>query len=292
MKRLVAPILAVILLVAGAVAVLEYTSGDAATAELVVTELEGEVHVVNADGASENVVRGLLLDPHDRVSTGSGSRAVLSLGDTSRIRLGPLSSVQYVGRDDQAITLELEGGAVQATVRPGATALRVGNRGREVLATDGAFEMGLAEDGTLVVEMSDGAAMTSGFDGVSQLSAGDRATVSSDGSAGIEPIPAKLLLTVNPPIERKTREKTAIITGKTTPGATVTVSGGVRAVQHLADRYGNFSVEIALVEGDHTLSVEAVDPLGKTAVVDDHSILAKWSGPSVGADVHPTDSPH
>lgn len=292
MKRLVAPILAVILLVAGAVAVLEYTSGDAATAKLVVTELEGEVHVVNADGASENVVRGLLLDPHDRVSTGSGSRAVLSLGDTSRIRLGPLSSVQYVGRDDQAITLELEGGAVQATVRPGATALRVGNRGREVLATDGAFEMGLAEDGTLVVEMSDGAAMTSGFDGVSQLSAGDRATVSSDGSAGIEPIPAKLLLTVNPPIERKTREKTAIITGKTTPGATVTVSGGVRAVQHLADRYGNFSVEIALVEGDHTLSVEAVDPLGKTAVVDDHSILAKWSGPSVGADVHPTDSPH
>lgn len=280
---MVAPALAVIVLVAGAVAVAQYVTDDAATAELVLTEIDGDVHVLSANGESEAVVRGLMLDPRDRITTGSASRAVLSLGDTAGIRLGPSTSVQYVGRDDQAITLELEGGALQATVRPGATALRVGNRGREVLATDGAFGMGLADDGTMVIEMTEGIAAPSGIEGVSQLTAGERVTVQPDGAATTAPIPSDLLLHVEWPAVTRTKEHSLLVAGQTDASALITVRGGQKAVQVRADTTGRFETRIDLVEGAREIVVEAIDPLGKTAIPVQYTITAVFSGPSIRA---------
>jgi hypothetical protein len=282
MKRLVAPILAVIVLVAGAVAVLDYVSDDAGTAELVMSDIEGEVHVVSETGESVTVGQGMLLDPHVRISTGGASRVVLSIDQSSRIRLGPYSSVNYKSRDDQAITLELEGGAIQATVRPGARALRVGNAGRDLLTTDGSFGMGLAEDGTLVVEMSEGSAVTSGFEGVSQVTAGDRVTVTGTGTASVMPIPSELLLHVTtPPVAIRTNKKSTIVRGQSVPGALITVFGGEPPKQVPTDSEGNFEAEVFLLEGDHTLTVEAVDPLGRTRHDEGYSVYADWHG--VGA---------
>jgi hypothetical protein len=269
-KRLAVPLLSVILLVAAAIAVLSYLSEEPQKARLVIAEIQGEVTVTGPDGSRQTGITGGVLKADDRVATGQASRAVLEIGDDTRIRLDPESTVQVGSQDDQSVTLELEGGALQATVRPGAAALRVGSRDRYVLTTDGSFEMGVGDDGILVVEMSEGQAMTSGFEGVSpQLSAGDRATVAADGTASIQPIAEELLLAVQWPEQKRTRETIRTVAGTTTPGARVRVEGGARSVESTADGAGRFELEVPLRSGRNDLRVEAIDQLGHTNSVDD-----------------------
>lgn len=279
-KRLLGPALAMIILVAGAITLLSYLGGDSAPVGLVLAESEGSVHITDAQGHESEVAAGTVLAPQERVATGPSSRAVLTLGDEGRIRLGPNSTVQVRAQSDDAVTLELEGGALQATVRPGTSALRVGNRGREVLATDAVFEMGLGDEGTLVVEASEGGVATTGFEGVSAVQAGERATVGADGVAQIAPLSNNLLLAVQWPTETRTREQRTQVSGTTVPGARVKVSGGEQPVEVYADRVGKFQVEVALLHGPNALAVEAVDPLGKVAQVDGFRIEVDQRGPT------------
>jgi hypothetical protein len=286
-KRWLAPVLAVVLLVAAAIAILSYTQEETVRSDLTLIEIDGEVHVIGGDGKAEQVTDGLVLDAKDRVSTGLASRAVLAMGADSRIRLGPQAVVEVVAHDEQGVTLELEGGALQATVRPGPTALRIGSNGREVVATDATFEMGVGEDGTLVVEVSEGAAATSGMTGVAELHAGERATVSSQGAGVVTPVTSELMLAVAWPLPGKTAVPTQLVSGSTAPGALVNVRGGGKVVQVKADLEGKFTVEVPLIEGDNALSAEATDPLGKVASVDGVTILLKTKGPGFNAGIKP-----
>lgn len=275
MKRWLVPVLAVVVLVAAAFAILSYTQDEAVQSDLVLMEVDGEVRVIGGDGKAETVAAGLALDPKDRVTTGLSSRAVLAMGPTSRIRLGPQSTVQVVAHDDRAVTLELEGGALQATVRPGPTALRIGSNGREVVATDAVFEMGVGDDGTLVVEVTEGAAATSGIAGIAEVRSGERATVAGDGTGVVSPVAADLLLAVTWPEVLRTKESVTRVTGTTVPSATVNVRGGGKVVQVRADRTGHFEADVPLLEGDNPLSVEATDVLGNVASVDGVTMLLK-----------------
>lgn len=285
------PALAVGLLAAGAVAILSYLGDDTDTGELIVTQIDGEVLVTGLDGLAAPATAGEALQPRSRVATGVGANAVLMVGDRATIRLGPESTVRYLGRDDQAVSLELEGGALQATVRPGLSALRVGAAGREVLATDASFEMGLADDGALMVDVLGGAVATSGFDDTLQLRAGQRAIASASGVTSLAPVSDALLLEVQWPAERRTRERQTTVRGRTQPSARVRVRGGERIVEVSADEHGDFSVQIALASGVNDLSVEAVDALGHDALVEGYQIDVKDWGPSVGARVEPAGAP-
>ncbi len=291
MKRWLAPVLAVVVLVAAAFAILSYTRDETVQSDLVLMEIDGEVKVIGGDGKPEAVIAGLALDPKDRVTTGLSSRAVLAMGPTSRIRLGPQSTVRVVGHDEQAVTLELEGGALQATVRPGPTALRIGSNGREVLATDAAFEMGVGDDGTLVVEVTEGAAATSGISGVAEVRSGERVTIAGDGTGVVSPVSSDLLLAVTWPEARRTKEPTTRVTGMTVPSATVNVRGGGKVVQVRADRTGRFEAEVPLLEGDNPLSVEATDVLGNVASVEGVTVLLKTKGAAFNSYVGGTVPP-
>ncbi len=281
LKKWMAPLMAIVVLVSGAVAILSYLSEDPVAQSLVISEVSGDVSVAGREGSSATVGVGALLEPDQRLITGPASRAVLSLGEDTRIRLGSDSTVQVRGHDSTAVTLELEDGALQATVRPGSSALRVGSRGRQILATDATCDLGVGPDGTLVVEMSEGSAVTSGFEGMNgPLAQGSRTTVSPDGQASVTPISEELLLAVQWPTERRTKEKVTQVTGTTVPGAQVNIYAGERLIQVIADHHGIFQASLPLEEGENPLRVEATDPLGREATVSGWTVELDHQGPT------------
>jgi hypothetical protein len=279
-RRVIGPLLAVVVLVAAAIAVLTYLSEEKPQDRLMLVGVDGDVTVTGSDGHADVASEGTELMPLDRIATGQASRAELVLGDETSIKLAPSSSIQVTGQDDHTVTLELEGGRLTATVRPGTSALRVGSHGRQLLTTDGSFQMGLYDDGRLEVEVDEGAAMTSGFEGVSGLSAGERASVDADGQATVTPVSDELLLAVQWPEAHRTRDETYIVKGATVPGGRVRVEGGVKTVEVVADPAGAFEAHIQLVDGHSRPRVEVVDALGNVAAVDGLEVELDRHGPT------------
>ena len=146
-----------------------------------------------------------MLTVDDHLETLEGSRAVLGLGRETRIRLGPESSLRVTALGPEGVQLELEDGALQATVRPGAP-VRVGSEGREIVATNAEFAMGVS-DGVVQVEALQGEIGLSGAD-QTRLEAGSVATI-VDRRAVIAPIPEELLLEVRWPAADRTRDEGA-----------------------------------------------------------------------------------
>jgi hypothetical protein len=238
-----------------------YVRGDGPTPELTLTGVQGDVRV-GRDGSDDRGANGLRLSPRDRVVTATESHAVLTLGETTLIRVKPESNVEVVAVDTSGVSLELEDGALQATVRPESGAVRVGHRDRSIVATSGAFDVGVRE-GVMRIDATEGSLSLSGMDAV-RLEAGQQATV-IDRHAVIGPATEELLLAVQWPTQRRTRATETIVQGTTQAGAVVHLrwSGGNAEV--LADDEGRFSASIPLGEGQNSLEVEAVDALGNRA---------------------------
>lgn len=292
MRRLLATGLSIVILTAAAVALLSYLADEPGAAGLRVEEVNGTVRISAADGSASAALVGRILGERERVTTGPGSGAVLALGDATKIRLAPTSTVQMTGRDEQTVTLELEGGALEARVTPSSSALRVGSRGRQLLATDGVFGMGVGADGMLVVDVSEGRALTQGLQGVPPvLEAGTRATVTPDGRATLSPIPDDLLLSVQWPDESRTRLTTTQVQGTTAPGSWVHVDGGQGAVDVMADAQGHFVADVGLLEGTNALSVKATDQLGKPSAVQQFALEVDRRGPVFRGGIEYTAGP-
>ena len=95
-------------------------------------------------------------------------------------------------------------------------------------------------------------------------------------------IPPSLILKIaHGPREVATREIT--ISGRTVPGALVTLTGA-RAITVAADADGRFSGRVVLVEGANRVTVEAVDPLGRTAR-EQLPVIVDTRPPDVEAEV-------
>ncbi len=244
---------------------------------LVLTEMDGQVSVMGPTGEAVNAVVGAPLSPEDRVATGGASRAVLGLGRETRIRIGPDSALQVVSVDGDGVRLELEGGALQASVRPDGGAVRIGNGGRSVLATNADFNMEV-DDSLLVVGSTRGSLSLSGVD-VTRVEEGSVATI-VDRSAEIGPVPQELFLNVEWPRVARTRETKTVLAGVTTPGAQVQLEGpwGVRRVR--ADGSGAFQVELPLSEGANDVRVTALDLFGNQADVQGELQTRDTMGPS------------
>jgi hypothetical protein len=203
----------------------------------------------------------------------------LALGAQTRIRVGPDSSVQVRSVDEEGVRLELENGALQATVRPGSGALRVGSQGREILATMAEFEMGVGPDGILAVEATQGNLLASGITNVAQIQEGARATVSASGEASIKPISEELLLAVDWPSDHRTRLDHQQVSGQTEPGAHVRLERGDTIIELVADARGRFEADVPLWEGENPLRVQVVDVLGH-AIVADYTLTRDTRGPT------------
>lgn len=276
MRRGVVALLAAVVLIGMVWALWAYLRAEQPRAELRLSEVSGKVRVDRPEGA-EPGRRGTRLLPQDRVVTGPDARAVLTLGRETHVRLGPESTVQVTGLDEAGVRLELEDGALQATVRPDSGAVRVENRGRGVLATSGDFEVGVAED-VLQARATRGSLSLSGLD-ATRLEEGQQAVV-IDRHAEIGQVPEELLLAVAWPEEGRTRARATRVTGRTTPRARVVLTGSFGRTSVRADETGAFEAEVPLGEGENPVRVEAIDPLGHRAEVAGLLQTRDTSGPS------------
>ncbi|MEZ4240855.1 MAG: Ig-like domain-containing protein [Myxococcota bacterium] len=286
MRRAVVGLLTLVVLVAMVVTMWRYLRAEGRHGQLSLAEVAGEVHLERADGQSVPATRGERLVAEDRVSTGAGGRAVLSLGPQTRVRIGPTSSLRVTGVDEAGVSLELEDGALQATVRPESGAVRVSNRDRAILATNGEVAVGISRtsDGdVLQVNAVRGTLALTGLD-ATQLEEGQQAVV-VDRHAEVGPVPEELLLAVDWPSEARTRAESSTVSGKTQPGARVRLQGafGVRTVVANAD--GRFVAQLPLAEGDNPIEVSATDPLGQAATVEGMLQTRDTRGPSFSGGV-------
>lgn len=287
MRRVLIAVLSVVVVVAMMSALWSYIRAESRQGRLVVSSVTGEVLVTrvpeDAAGPEQlHVVQGTELHPDDRVGTGPDGRAVLSLGRDTHIRIGPSASVAVLAVDDAGVSLELEDGALQATVRPESGGVRLSNHGRQVLATNSDFEMGVAND-VLQVSVSKGALSLSGTDRT-RLEEGEVATV-IDRHAEVGPIPEELLLAVDWPQEARTRAKTTRVSGRTQPGAKITLSGTFGTRTAVADVHGTFLVDLPLSEGDNPIEVLAVDVLGQKTTIEGMLQTRDTRGPIIHGEV-------
>lgn len=279
MKRLFVPLLSVVVLIAAFLGTMAYLAETPPDATLRLAEVDGAVTVTDSDANVAEARPGTRIDPLDRVATGEGARAVLELGEETRIRLGPVSTVQVKAVDEEGVELELEGGALQATVRPDSGSLRLSSEGRQALITDGDISMAvLPDEDLLLFETTRGEAMLGGIVGVSQIGPGERLVVGG-GHAELGRIPEDMLLAVEWPDNRRTRDDAVVLPGQTTPGAIVRITGSAGTVEVRADGQGEFTAQVPLYEGENSVRVQAVDLLGNAA--EDRGVLERdQSGPT------------
>lgn len=274
---------ALVLLLGGVVYRLMF--GGPSTPPLLVERVEGEVLHISA-GASTNARPGQVLEPSDRVVAREGSRAVLGLGEDTRLVLHASSSVRVLGQGEDGLRVELEDGRVQATVRPGAGLVGVRARDREVRAENASFAMGIGDDNTVMVDVSVGDVALRGFGDQTALVAGQRVIASPGQEPVVNAIPESLLLDVRWPEHVRTKEQQVIVSGRTEPGATVRIKGMAGGEKVIADTNGSFELTVGLAEGDNALELEAVDALGNQRRVS-WSITRDSRGPTGEFTVRP-----
>lgn len=262
MRRSLVILLALVVIVAMSGAVWRYLAAERDVAGLVLSDVNGDVGLASGAGPREARV-GTRIEVDDQLRTGDG-RAVLELDGGTRVRIGPSSSVVVRALDADGVDLELEGGALRATVRPESGALAVIGAGVTAQATDADFDFGVA-GGVAVIDTTRGELALMGVD-QPRLNAGSRAVIRNR-SAAIGPIPDELLLAVAWPEPERTREAETRVSGRTAPGARVTLDGGFGTREVVADADGHFEADVPLTEGDNAVQVRAVDLFGQVADV-------------------------
>lgn len=233
--------------------------GDEPLDPLTIQRVDGDVRHVQA-GQESDAAAGVELGPDDRLIAGEGGIAVLAFGEESRVVVEESSSLRVLGTRGDGVRLELEGGRIEATVRPGGAALSVVSGDREIEGRDAAFTVA-RNDASTWVDVQDGDVDLTGFGDVDALLAGQVVVATDDGDIRLSERDRELLLAVNWP-EPATRNEEIEIQGTTEPGSRVRVEGGARAVEGDASSTGAFRVRVPLGEGENALTVVAIDPLG------------------------------
>ena len=235
--------------------------GGGQRAPLVVESIEGDVQL-RVEGGEQPAVVGQALDKDARLRSGAAGSAVLSAGGETRLELKPDSSLRVVGADERGVLVELEGGRVQARVRPGSPALGVLTEGRRVDAEDARFEIGVDGAGNVAVEAEEGSVALTGFGDSESLDEGERALAGPHGVVA-GPIPEELLLHVDWPSWSTTNQEAFSLSGTTDPGARVAARSGDGLVEARAGPDGRFELLVPLEQGDNPVTVEAEGVLGR-----------------------------
>lgn len=258
--------------------------GRGGEADLVVQSVNGTVTRLRADGRSAAAQAGESLEREDRIAAGEDGRAVLAFGPQMRVTVAPGAEIAVVDVTAEGVRLELEGGEVQATVRPGSGTLGIGADGRLFEAEDADLRMVRADDGTVAAENTRGV-VRFGVEGATQeLRAGERVVAPRGGSPLTAAASEALLLSVQWP-SRRLRAKEATITGRTEPGALVKVGREGAWVSVRAGPDGTFTAHTTLEEGSNDVQVVATSVLG--SVGSSSGVLERDTTPPVlGVEIH------
>jgi hypothetical protein len=231
---------------------------------LVVLEIVGDVQLNRGQTGGGEVTVGTELLQSDHLVVGAGGRAVLGLGEGTRLELDSDSTVQIVGIDRDGVMLELEEGRVQAKVQPGAPSVRVAHGAQSAGSEGGQFSFSATSEDEVLVRSSEGSVSLEGFGDLQTLEAGSYAK-SVPGKPIISAEEAEeLLLSIQWPEARARAEAESAVRGRTAPHAEVTLTVDGADTPVTANAAGEFSVDLDLQEGPNQIEIEAVDPLGRT----------------------------
>jgi hypothetical protein len=244
---------------------------------LLVQAVEGTVTHVDEKGERAAVDPGLILERSSRIETEADGRAFLALGEGSTLTVDQASSVRILDVTRDGVRIELDGGSVEATVRPERGSLGIVHGEREVVGRDGSFAVGVNSSGNMAVESQQGSVEILGVESVEALGQGERMLLLSDGTPHVAAIPESLLLEVAWPQSARTRHAEVAVRGQTDPGAEVRVGASGRWTTVVADATGHFEANIPLEEGENPLRVISRDPLGRST--EDQRLLTRDSEP-------------
>lgn len=254
-------------------------------ARLEVVEARGDV-VRSAPGGSQPLVAGDRLAVDDAVQVGPGSRAVLGVGEGTRLELEAESAVRVLAVEEGGIRVELEQGRVKARVRAGSTPLGLSSRGRAIYARDAELTAAVDGEGALAVDAERGAVRVEGV-GVdaTEVQAGQRLVAMPGREAAIGAIPTELLLEVGWPEVGRTRQKDVLVEGRTGAYAEVSVGQGDAWTTVRAGPDGSFRAQVPLEEGPNQLTVRARDALGNTREEEGAVLRDSTAPPITGSEV-------
>lgn len=252
-------------------------------APLLVQAVEGSVFTFDRGGRRTEVDPGLILQPAERLETARDGRAFLALGEGSTLTVEHGSSVRVLDVEADGVRIELDGGAVEATVRPERGSVGIVSGAREVVGRNGSFAVGLNSGGSLAVESHVGDVEVLGLDGVEGLNQGQRLMLLADGTPQVAAIPESLLLEVAWPETARTRHAEVAVRGQTDPGAEVRVGASGRWTTVVADARGLFEASIPLQEGENPVQVVSRDPLGRSSEAS--RTVVRDSEPPTGATI-------
>ncbi|MFH1469372.1 MAG: FecR domain-containing protein [Pseudomonadota bacterium] len=252
------------------------------TMPLLVQAVEGTVQTIDGRGDRVEVSPGLVLGRSDRIETAADGRAFLSMGEGSTLTLDHESAIRVLAVTRDGVRVELDGGAVEATVRPERGRVGVVHGGREVSSDDGSFAVGVNAGGNLAVEAHIGEVSVQGVEAVQALQEGERLMLLADGTPQVASIPESLLLEVAWPESARTRHAEVAVRGQTDPGAEVRLGASGHWTTVTADATGHFEAAIPLLEGENPLRVVSRDPLGRS-VETSHTVTRDSEPPAASS---------
>jgi len=226
-------------------------------------------------------VVGAILGEKDRLETQPGGRVELTLGEHTELTLGGGSSLVLKGANSDGVRVELEGGRVKATVRPGGASLSVVAGEREVIADHARFSVGVGAGGSTAVESTEGRVTLIGFGNLTALEKGQQVLAVAGESPELASIPKSLLLEVEWPNET-TRDAESRLVGQTQAGTVIWTEIHGTRLKTVADAQGRFVLQgIQLRQGENPIVLRGRGLLGSESVSE--GTLKRDSKAPVGA---------
>ncbi|MCK6506378.1 hypothetical protein L6R53_23890 [Myxococcota bacterium] len=261
------------------------------TAGVEVVQAQGEVLRAGADGARAPLSQGDVVRARESVVVGEGAKAVLGVGEGTRLELEARSTLRVVDVDATGLRVELEQGRVSARVRAGSTPLGLTSRGRAIYADDADFTVAVDGEGALAVQPDRGQVRVEGLAGEGGAAAqaavgeGTRLLALPGRSPVIEAVPSELLLEVGWPTSPSTRQSEVTLEGRTGPFAEVQIGGAEGWTRVRAGPDGRFHASVPLQEGENRVQVHATDTLGNRRE-DEVSLTRDSTAPTIsGSEV-------
>jgi FecR protein/Glucodextranase, domain B len=203
------------------------------------------------------------LGDDDSLRTDEDSSVVLSIGTGVKVDLSEHSQFALAEVSREQSRLRLETGRVAARVdgdEPSLLQLEVHGNEAVTETRKGAFTVMRAADGNVTVAATAGKVEVQSKQRRFELPAGQQSTVAADGvaSAPIQ-IPSSLFLKVAQTARGQLNRRETQISGTTAPGALVSING----VAAVTSGSGDFTTRVPLKEGANSVTVSAVDALGR-----------------------------
>lgn len=234
-------------------------------------------------GRWEPLTAGSELDEASVLRTRSGT-VKLTIGRGIEVRVTEGSQFRLGELTHNLSKVLLEGGRMTATVGGDAQReLSVQVAGTDVAARTrrGTFSVLRSEDSGVTVASTTGQVRLSAQGKTVEVSAGELSTVQSGRPpSAVRSIPKSLFLKLARSRGARLTRKRTVISGRTSPGAVVSVNG-VETTAH----DGTFAVPVALREGNNAVAVRVKDALGRTVARGVRGYQVDTRAPKVSGQV-------